>query len=190
MSQDMNKVIMNLEEALNILRGGQKKEVSTAEGSELVHCNRLTSVSNFENFLIGEEALNQANVGYIDIVFRADILNKFAESDVCDGQVVVYSLDEDLDGLSIVAKLGKKFVRTKAAHFFELIRRQSRRQCGILDTDGNLNIAFVEINRMTQVIHARWHVGRSYWNVGVRPIGSSEKFLVETRIVVPITSIS
>jgi hypothetical protein len=77
----------------------------------------------------------------------------------------VHRLERDSLDAPILTELGSH-VETKLAHFFELLKTQSKGESDTLLTNGYANIAYIKGNDGNfWAVRAYWYSGLGYWHV-------------------------
>ncbi len=97
-------------------------------------------VGGVERF-VAKEHLAEANIGWTGIKFNRFFLN-LVEENIEGTTLNIHRLEKASLDVSILAELGVR-ARISLAHFFELLKRQSKGEPGLLLTEGDANIAYV-----------------------------------------------
>lgn len=122
-----------------------------------------TSVSGVKRFC-AQDHLKQANVGWMGDSFKELFLDK-VEEDVGAGTIVVHCLEKTSLNAPIMAELGER-AELQLAHFFELLKAQSKGEEGNLLVDGYVNIAYIRgTNGNLWAVYARWYSDGGDWRV-------------------------
>ena len=175
-------LIMNVLPALGQLNAMLKNimaQMSTDDPNEAIRCinagewvvkmanllKRVTtmSVSGPKKFVVSEH-LKEANVGWMGDNFNRVFLN-FVEENVPDATLAVSRLERNSPDASILTELGDK-AKTKLAHLFQLMEKQSKGEEGVLFVNGYVNIVYVEDDNGTVwAVGAYWNPDHGYWLV-------------------------
>ena len=123
-----------------------------------------TVVVNGTEKFVAKDHLKEANVGWTSDNFKKLFLDK-AEEGVKAATIVVHRLERDSLDAPILTELGSH-VETKLAHFFELLKTQSKGESDTLLTNGYANIAYIKGNDGNfWAVRAYWYSGLGYWHV-------------------------
>ena len=117
-----------------------------------------------DEFVLTEEVLKKANVGYVGDNFKR-LFFGIREENVGAGTIITHRLERNSLDAPILAELGDK-ARIHLAHFFGLLIKQSNGQSGFLLTDEGANIAYIIGNDGNfWVVCARWGPYNYNWAV-------------------------
>lgn len=130
------------------------------------------SVSGVKRFC-AQDHLKQANVGWMGDNFKGLFLDK-VEEDVGAGTIAVHCLEKTSLDAPIMAELGER-AELQLAHFFELLKAQSKREEGNLLVNGYVNIAYIRgTDGNLWAMSARWRSGRGCWRVRAGSVGGPD----------------
>lgn len=128
------------------------------------------AASGAEKF-VAKDHLKEANVGWMGENFKRLFFDK-VEENVGEAHLVAYNLERNSLDAPILAELGDR-AETSLAHMFNLIKKQSKGQSGVLLTSGYANIFYVcGTDDSIWAVRAHWLSGVRYWHVGACSVGS------------------
>ena len=136
---------------------------------KLLQAVARVKVLGVKKFILTQDVIDKANIGWTDNNFEEFFLGK-VEEDVKDAVLVIYSLKKDSLSVSIIAKLGKRD-NMQLAYFFGSLKKQSNGEEGPLLTDGYANVAFIQgKDSNVWAMDARYHPVDGYWGVFVNSV--------------------
>ena len=131
--------------------------------AELLRKLTATKVSGTNKF-VASKHLKQANVGWTNDNFNKLFLKK-VEENVGDVTIGVHHLEKTSLSIPIMAELGDR-AEIQLAHFFKLLKAQSKGQDGLLPTNGYATIAYIKgSDGNFWAVLANWHSDHGYWFV-------------------------
>ncbi len=118
-----------------------------------------------KRFVADQASLKEANIGWTGGNFDQYFLGK-VEENVKDAVLAVYRLEENALDAPIRKELGQGREEITLAHFFGLIKKQSKGQKGNLLVNGYANIAYLrDKNGTLWAVHCSWNSDRGCWRV-------------------------
>lgn len=135
----------------------------------------VAAVYGTEKF-VARDHLKDANVGWMGDNFKKLFLSNVEEA-VADIAVAIYRLEQSSLDAPIMAELGERTV-IKLAHFFELLKKQSCGESGVLLTNGYVNVAYIKGgDGNVWAVRAAWASGGRCWHVEASSVESSRRWL-------------
>lgn len=127
------------------------------------------SVSGAARF-VAEDHLKEANIGWMGDNFKKLFLKK-TEENVGEAAIAVHRLERASKDAPIMTELGNR-AEIKLAHFFSLLKAQSKGQEGALAVDGSANIAYIiGDDGNFWAVSASWDSGDRCWRVEALSVG-------------------
>lgn len=122
-----------------------------------------------------KDHIQAANIGYLGDNFKKFFLNK-VEGSVVAGALVVYHLERQSLDAPIMTELGER-ATTSLAHFFELIKAQSKGEDGPLLVNGSANISYIlGDDGNVWGVFAFWSAGNGFWLVDARSVEDLDRW--------------
>ncbi|MEK7562094.1 MAG: hypothetical protein AAB509_00230 [Patescibacteria group bacterium] len=129
-----------------------------------------------------EKTRKDANVGWTGDNFKKFFLGN-VEEDVEAIIVAVHRLGQSSLDAPIMTELGDR-AKIKIAHFFELLKKQSRGEDGVLLTNGYANVAYIKgSDGNVWAVRAYWGSYSSYWSVEANSVGSPSMWVAGVQIL-------
>lgn len=148
---------------------------------ELLRLITSAGITGAKKF-VAKDHLAVANVGWTGGNLKKLFLDK-VEENVADTIVTVYRLEQSSLDAPIMAKLGERTV-IKLAYFFELLKRQSKGEDGVLLTNGYANVAYIEGNDGNiWAVYASWYSEYHYWFVEAYSVENPRRWYVGDQIL-------
>lgn len=143
-----------------------------------------TEVAGILRFVVNEDSLRDANVGWTSHWFNEYCLGK-TEEEVYDAVLSFDRLAKRSSGLQILNHLGSGCKEISLAHFLNLIKRQSRGEKGLLFVDGcPANIAFIRDKEgVLRIVNARWYSENGFWRIFVESVDDSLGWFPGSRVI-------
>lgn len=118
-----------------------------------------------------KDYLKSCNVGWTGDNFRKLFLGD-VEENVADTTVAIHRLEQASLDPPIMAQLADR-AELKLTHFFELLKKQSKGESGVLLTNGYANVAYIKGNDGNLwAVSACWRSYCGYyWNVEANSVG-------------------
>jgi hypothetical protein len=131
---------------------------------------RITTVTvPGAQYFVGKGWLKAANVGWTGENFNRLFLDK-AEENVPEVKLAVNRLERASLDAPILTELGEA-AEIQLVYLFDLLKKQSKGEGGVLLTNGYVNIFYVrDANGNLWVVNARWRSGYRYWHVEARSV--------------------
>lgn len=123
----------------------------TVKPADLLRKLKTVKVGGAEKFVMNDEALASANVGWTNRAFKTQFLGKVEES-VEDAVIAAYCLEKRSPGGPIMTELGSR-IEIKLVHFFGLLARQSGGRKGYCSLMG---APILPISRVKTAISGPW----------------------------------
>jgi len=126
---------------------------------------KLTTVvvSGAKKF-VAKDHLRDANVGWMGDSFKRLFLGN-VEENVEAITVAIHRLEKSSLDAPIMAQLANR-TEINLAHFFELLKKQSKGEDGVLLTNGHANIAYIKgSDGNFWTVRAYWDSSSRYWVV-------------------------
>lgn len=143
------------------------------EGAKPILLKRVKAVrvAGAKRFVPKDE-LKSVNVGFTGGNFNNLFLNQ-VEEDVENATLVVHRLERVSLDAPILTELGDR-AATKLCWLFDLLKKQSKGEKGVLLTNGYANIIYVrDANGMLWAVRAFWNSDCGYWDVYADPVEHS-----------------
>lgn len=122
-------------------------------------------VSGAKRFIADKVSLKEANIGWTGNNFDTHFLGK-TEENVADATLVVHRLEKRSLDANICNELGQEREEVSIAHFFDLLKKQSKGEKGHLLVNGYANIAYIhDKNGNLWAVCAYWYFDDRYWDV-------------------------
>lgn len=123
------------------------------------------TVPAVQRFVCDDEVLKEANVLWtgdnFDCLFKGKV-----EENVPEQKLAVSRLERASLDAPILTELGDK-AEVSLTYMFDLLKKQSKGEDGVLLTNGYANIFYVRgIDGNLWAVDARWSSGNRYWDVG------------------------
>ena len=143
-------------------------------------------VSGSKRFVVDKALLKEANVGWTGSNFDERFLDK-VEENVEDATLAIYELRQSAMDVSIRKELGQEREETMLAHFFDLLKKQSKGQegqdCHLL-VNGYVNVAYIrDKNDVLCAVNAGWYSNYGGWNVGAHSVESPNRWNAGAQIL-------
>ena len=143
-------------------------------------------VSGSKRFVVDKALLKEANVGWTGSNFNERFLDK-VEENVDDATLAIYELRQSAMDVSIRKELGQEREETMLAHFFDLLKKQSKGQegqdCHLL-VNGYVNVAYIrDKNDVLCAVSAGWYSNYGGWNVGAHSVESPNRWNAGAQIL-------
>ncbi len=131
-------VLGGMEIVMRLISGVAKAVIQAVKRLKKVDAK---PVSGAKKFVITEERLGQANIGYFGDNFKKYILGCVVE-EVGDTKITIHKLDKSATAKQMMDELGADAI-ISFAHFLPLIEKQSRGEKGVLLTNLRSIISFI-----------------------------------------------
>ena len=126
-------------------------------------------VSGVMRFCV-QDHIQEANVGWTHDNFEGFFFKK-VEENVDNATIAVHRLERMSLNTPIIAELGNR-AEIQLAHFFELLKAQSKGERGVLLVNGSANIAYIRgADKKVWAVDAYWLSDYGCWRVGAIPVG-------------------
>ncbi|OGZ64014.1 MAG: hypothetical protein A3A98_03630 [Candidatus Staskawiczbacteria bacterium RIFCSPLOWO2_01_FULL_40_39] len=174
-----DKALLTKEEAQRVNEAGGLSELIANHIAQHRHevppvLKLVTSgikVAGAKRFVADKDSLKEANVGWTGENFNQFFLGK-VEENVQDGIIAIHRLEKRSVDAPIRKELGQEREEIALAHFFDLLKKQSKGQEGHLLVNGYANIAYIkDKNGNFWAVGALWHSYYRYWSVYARSVG-------------------
>lgn len=121
---------------------------------------------------VAREHLVAANIGWTGENFNRQFLDK-VEENVPARRIAVHALVKGSLDPEIMVELGRARRVTHLAHFFQLLKKQTKGEVGPLLTNDASNVAYCfGVDGNFWVVRAYWRSLRHCWGVGADSIGN------------------
>ena len=121
---------------------------------------------------VAKESFAQENGFYLWENFKDHFLGK-VEENVADATLAIHRLEKRSLDTQIRKELGQEYEEIALAHFFNLLRKQSKGEQGHLLVNGYANIAYIrDKDGNLWAVSAFWGSGSREWNVSACSVGN------------------
>lgn len=151
-----------------------RKENPWGEPASLLKRVSAVTVAGAKRFC-AKDHLKEANVGWTSPNFQK-LFQEKVEENVPEAALVAHHLERDSLDAPIMAKLGDRAV-IQLAHFFELLKKQSKGEDGTLLVNGRANIAYIlGSDGNVWAVDAYWPADNGDWRVHASSVGNPRRW--------------